>query len=361
MFYSLVDQLVVLWHPFNVFRYITFRAAYATITALLICFFFGGWTIRRLRELQIGETIRAEGPKHHQAKAGTPTMGGLLILAAVLLPMLLWGNLGNRLVLVAMLATVYMGFLGWVDDYLKLSRKKKTGLRGRWKLLLQAAFGLWLGWWMIHEPEYAGIATRTSIPFLKNVYLDFGSLYIPFAILVFAGTGNAVNLADGLDGLAIGLVAVAFLALAGFAYASGNSIFANYLNILHLRGAGELTVYCLALLGAALGFLWFNAHPAELFMGDTGSMALGGALASVALLIKQELLLVVIGGVFVAEALSWFLQVLSFRLRGKRIFKMAPLHHHFELIGWSETKVVIRFWVVGILLALLSVSTLKLR
>jgi phospho-N-acetylmuramoyl-pentapeptide-transferase len=361
MFYALVDVLVGWWSPFNVFRYITFRSAYATITALLICFLFGGWTIRKLRKLQIGETIREEGPKHHQVKAGTPTMGGLLILVAVVIPMLLWGNLGNPMVLVALLGTVYMGFLGWLDDYLKLSRKKKTGLRGRWKLLAQGMFGVMLGWWMINQPEYAGVATRTTVPFLKDVYFDLGPLYIPFAVLVFAGTGNAVNLADGLDGLAVGLAAICFIALAAFSYATGNAIFAGYLNILHLRSAGELTVFCLALLGAGLGFLWFNAHPAEVFMGDTGSMALGGAIASVALLIKQELLLVVMGGVFVAEALSWFIQVASYRLRGKRVFKMAPLHHHFELLGWSETKVVIRFWIVGILLALLSISTLKLR
>lgn len=360
MFHALVDQLVELWSPFNVFRYITFRSAYATVTALLICFFFGGWMIRRLQSMQIGETIREDGPEHHHVKAGTPTMGGLLILTAVLVPVLLWGNLSNDLVIMASVGTLYMGLLGALDDVLKL-KGSKNGLKGRWKLLFQGAFGLILGVWMMRQPEFAGIATQITVPFLADVTLRLGWLYIPLAMLVFAGTSNAVNITDGLDGLAVGLSLFCFLAYAGLAYVTGNAIFADYLKIVFVGGVGELAVFSMAVAGACLGFLWFNSHPAQVFMGDTGSMALGGALGSLALLTKHELLLVIIGGVFVAEAVSWFLQVLSFRTRGKRIFRMAPIHHHFELSGWPESRVVIRFWIVGALLALLSISTLKIR
>jgi phospho-N-acetylmuramoyl-pentapeptide-transferase len=362
MFYELVDALRDLWGAFNVFRYITFRAAYATVTALLICFLFGGWAIERLRALQIGETIREEGPEHHRVKAGTPTMGGLLILAAVVVPVLLWGNLRSPQVLAALLATVCMGMLGFADDYMKVVLKRRNGMPGRFKLAAQGVLGLGLALWILQSGAYGEAAGQSSLPFLKGVRLDWGWFYLPLVVLVFAGTTNAVNLADGLDGLAAGLAAFCFTAYAVLAYVTGNTIFSDYLNILYLRDAGELSVFAMAVTGASLGFLWFNAHPAEIFMGDTGSMALGGALASVALLIKQELLLIIIGGVFVAEALSVSLQVLSYRMRGgKRIFLMAPLHHHFEKLGWSETKVVIRFWIVGALLVLLSVSTLKLR
>jgi len=360
MLVALADRLVEVWSAFNVVRYITVRSAYATVTALLICFFLGGWSIRLLRRLQIGETIREEGPQHHKKKQGTPTMGGLLILAAVVIPVVLFADLSNRMVLAAVVSTLYMGFWGWLDDMLKL-RGHRNGLRGRYKLLAQAGFGLALGLWMVNDPSFSGIATQTTMPFFKALRLDWGYLYIPLAIVLFSGTTNAVNLADGLDGLAAGLGAFCFLAFAGLAYVTGNAVFADYLNIPFLREAGELSVFSMAVAGASLGFLWFNCHPAEIFMGDTGSMALGGALAAMALLIKQELLLVIIGGVFVLEALSWFIQVVSYRTRGKRVFKMAPLHHHFELSGWSESKVVIRFWIVGALLALLSISTLKLR
>lgn len=360
MFLEFVDWLVEVWSPFNVFRYQTFRSAYATITALLICFFLGGWMIRKLRAMQIGETIREEGPKSHQKKAGTPTMGGLLILGAVLIPVLLWGDLSNKMVIAATLSTVYMGLLGWLDDLLKL-RASKKGLPGRFKLIFQALMGLVLALWMINDPSFTGVATETTVPFFKHLTLDWGWFYVPLAMLLFTGTTNAVNLADGLDGLAVGLSTFCFFAFAALAYVTGHAVFSDYLDLFFLRGAGELAVFSMALAGACLGFLWFNAHPAEVFMGDTGSMALGGALASMALLTKQELLLVIIGGVFVAEALSWFIQVISFRTRGKRVFKMAPIHHHFELLGWSESKVVVRFWIVGALLALLSISTLKLR
>jgi phospho-N-acetylmuramoyl-pentapeptide-transferase len=360
MFHALVDQLVELWSPFNVFRYITFRAAYATVTALLICFFFGGWAIRALRNAQIGESIREEGPAHHKSKAGTPTMGGLLILAAVVVPVLLWGNLANPMVRMALVATVYMGLLGGLDDWLKL-RRSKRGLSGRWKLLFQFLFGGLLGMWMMGQPELAGVATKTTVPFFAQLTFDWGWMYIPLVMLLFTGTTNAVNLADGLDGLAVGLALFCFFAYAGLAYVTGNAVFANYLRILFIPGVGELTIFAMAMAGACLGFLWFNAHPAQVFMGDTGSMALGGALASLALLTKHELLLVIVGGVFVVEALSWFIQVISYKTRKKRVFRMAPIHHHFELLGWPETKIVIRFWIVGAMLALLTISTLKIR
>ena len=360
MFHLFVDQLVELWSPFNVFRYITFRTAYATVTALLICFFFGGWMIRTLRARQIGESIRDDGPQHHQSKAGTPTMGGLLILAAITIPVVLWGNLKNPAVIMALGATVYMGLLGFMDDYFKL-RRSKSGLSGRWKLFFQGLFGIVVGLWVMQHPDFGPMATKTTVPFLAELTLDWGWLYLPLAVLVFSGTTNAVNLADGLDGLAVGLSLFCFIAFAGLAYVTGNAVFADYLRIPFLPFAGELTVFAGATIGACLGFLWYNSHPAQVFMGDTGSMALGGALASLALLTKHELLLVIVGGVFVAEAASTFIQVFSYKTRGKRVFKMAPLHHHFELLGWNETKVVVRFWIVGAMLALLTLSTLKIR
>ncbi|HEX9640458.1 MAG TPA: phospho-N-acetylmuramoyl-pentapeptide-transferase [Candidatus Krumholzibacteria bacterium] len=360
MLYAFVEQLKELWSPFNVFRYITVRSAYATVAALFICFIAGGWVIRRLRAAQIGESIREEGPQHHRAKEGTPTMGGVLILVAVMIPVLLFGDLSNKLLLTAVACTLFMGSLGFLDDLLKL-RGHRNGLRGRFKLLAQFAFALGIGLWMINDAAFAGIATQTTVPFFKAIHLDWGFFYIPLMMILFTGTANAVNLADGLDGLAVGLCCVCFLTYAGLAYVTGNTVFADYLDILYLPGAGELTIFGMAVAGACLGFLWFNCHPAEIFMGDTGSMALGGALASMALFTKHELLLLLAGGVFVLEALSWFVQVGSYKTRGKRVFKMAPIHHHFELLGWSESKVVIRFWIVGILLALLSLSTLKLR
>jgi phospho-N-acetylmuramoyl-pentapeptide-transferase len=324
----LAELFVEDFSPLNVFRYITFRAAYSTVTALLICFFFGGWAIRKLQDLQIGEQIREDGPEHHQAKSGTPTMGGLLILAAIVVPTVLWADLRNPIVLVGLASTTYMGLLGALDDILKL-RRGKSGLRGRWKLLAQVAFGMALGLYVMNAPSFEGFATRTTVPFLARVTLDWGWLYIPLAALIFTGTTNAVNLADGLDGLAVGLALFCFLAFAALSYVTGNAIFSDYLRIVFVPGVGELTVFSMAVAGSCLGFLW--------------------------------LLLVVVGGVFVVEALSWFIQVISFRTRGKRVFRMAPIHHHFELLGWPESKVVIRFWIVGALFALLSISTLKLR
>lgn len=362
MFYHLLYPLHTEWSVLRVFQYITFRGAYATVTALLISFIFGSWVIRRLAQLQIGERIREDGPASHKAKAGTPTMGGVLILAAIVVPTLLWANLTNRFVLFALLATVWMGAIGFVDDWLKVVKKRPKGMIGRVKLVGQVGYGLLLSGLLMGGNAGDPVTTSTSLPFIKDFLLDLGWLYPLLVVVVVTGASNAVNLTDGLDGLAIGLCALAFAAFAALCYVAGNRIFADYLNILYLPGAGELTIYCLATVGAALGFLWFNAHPAKVFMGDTGSLALGGALGTVAILIKREVLLVLIGGIFVLEALSVMLQVASYRWRGgRRIFRMAPIHHHFELLGWSETQVVVRFWIVGILFLLMSLSTVKLQ
>jgi phospho-N-acetylmuramoyl-pentapeptide-transferase len=362
MFYHLLYPLSEYWSVLNVFKYITFRSSYATVTALLICFIFGNWVIGKLERLQIGETIDSDGPEHHQKKAGTPTMGGVLILAAIVVPTLLWADLTNRYVQLALIGTLWMGIIGFVDDYLKVVKKRPKGMIGRFKLAGQITYGLILGSILVFAGDNSAALTSTSVPFLKDVLINWGWLYIPLVILVVTGASNAVNLADGLDGLAIGLSALAFAGFAVIAYLSGHSVFADYLNLLYLPEVGELTVYCAAVVGAAIGFLWFNAHPARIFMGDTGSLALGGALGTVAIMVKKEFLLVVIGGLFVAEAVSVMLQVTWFRRTGgKRLFRMAPLHHHFELCGWSETQVVVRFWIIGILLLLLGMSSLKLQ
>ncbi|MFH1679027.1 MAG: phospho-N-acetylmuramoyl-pentapeptide-transferase [Candidatus Eisenbacteria bacterium] len=357
LLYPLRDSLSL----FNVFRYITFRSAYAAVTALLLSFLLGPWIIRRLRRSQLLEVGTELTPETHRAKRGTPTMGGVLILLAVALPTLLWADMTNRYVQLALVATVWLGGIGLLDDYLKAVRRYPRGLVGRYKLAGQILLGLFLGAVLMLDSPEPGWATKTTVPFFKTVVIDFRFLYIPFVVLVVTGASNGVNLTDGLDGLAIGLVALAAFTFAGMAYVTGNVRFAEYLNIPFLAGVGELTVFCGALVGAALGFLWFNTHPAQVFMGDTGSLALGGALAAVAILIKMEFLLALVGGVFVMEVLSVMLQVASFRWRGKRIFLMAPLHHHFELKKWREEKVVVRFWIIGILFALLSLSTLKLR
>jgi len=361
MFYHLHYYLLDWFSAFNVFRYITFRSAYALITALLICFVLGPRLIRRLRRLNLGETIREEGPASHRSKAGTPTMGGLLILTGIILPTLLWADLTNRYVLLALAVTIWTGLIGFTDDYLKVVKQRSKGLVGRYKLVGQIVFGLALGCFLYFLPLEPDLGVQTEVPFFKHLLLDLGVFYIPWVILVIVGTSNAVNLTDGLDGLAIGLTSIAFVAFTGLAYISGHRIFSEYLNILYLPGAGELTVYCAAVVGASLGFLWFNAPPAQVFMGDTGSLSLGGALGAVAILIKKELLLVFLGGVFVVETLSVMIQVWRYRRTGKRVFRMAPLHHHFELAGWAESKVVVRFWILAVLLALVGLSTLKLR
>ncbi|MCB1185179.1 phospho-N-acetylmuramoyl-pentapeptide-transferase [bacterium] len=361
MFYHLLFPLSEHYALFNVFKYITFRSAYATVTALLISFIFGGWVIRKLEQMQIGETIDTDGPQHHQKKSGTPTMGGVLVLTAIVIPTLLWADLSNRMVLLALLGTVWMGVIGFIDDYLKVVKKRPKGMIGRFKLVGQVSYGLILGS-ILYFGGNGDFVAHTSVPFLKDVFINWGWFYIPLVILVVTGTSNAVNLADGLDGLAIGLSSLAFAGYAVIAYLTGHAVFADYLNLLNLPEAGELTVYCAAVVGAGIGFLWFNAHPARIFMGDTGSLALGGALGTVAILVKKEFLLVVIGGMFVAEALSVMAQVTWFkRTGGKRLFRMAPLHHHFELTGWSETQVVVRFWIIGVLLLLLGMSSIKLQ
>lgn len=361
MLYHLLYPLSKNFFAFNLFRYITFRATYATLTALVICFALGTPLIRKLRRLKVNEKIREDGPSTHLAKEGTPTMGGILILIGLVLPTLLWADLGNPYVLVSLVATVWMGLIGFLDDYLKAVKHLPKGLVARYKLLGQTILGLTIGSILYFSPFSSQYATITSVPFFKDVVIDFGWAYIPFVAVVLVGTSNAINLTDGLDGLAIGLVGICTLAFAGLSYIAGRVDFSNYLRILYLPGSGELTVFLASVLGAALGFLWFNAHPAQVFMGDTGALALGGALGTVAVLIKKEFLLFIMGGVFVAEALSVIIQVLSFKLRRKRVFKMAPLHHHFELLGWKESKVVVRLWIVAIMLALLSLSTLKIR
>jgi phospho-N-acetylmuramoyl-pentapeptide-transferase len=360
LLYPLHTQISVL----NVTRYITFRTAAASLTALALCLVLGPWMIRKLREFQIGQVIRHEGPATHRLKAGTPTMGGLLILTASLIPTLLWADLTNVYIWIAVLATAAFGAIGFADDYLKVTRRSHHGLRPRYKLLAQFAVafvvGLVLLWLASTDPPLYN--TRLIFPFFKRVIPDLGWGYVPFAMIVLVGATNAVNLTDGLDGLAISVFAVAAAAFTALAYVTGHRVFAEYLQLLRFSPlASELTIFCGALFGASLGFLWYNSYPADIFMGDVGSLGLGGALGTVALLIKQELLLFFVGGVFVIEALSVIIQVASFKLTGQRVFKMAPLHHHFELAGWSEPKVITRFLIVAIIFALFSLTTLKLR
>jgi phospho-N-acetylmuramoyl-pentapeptide-transferase len=361
MLYQLLYPLSKYISGFNLFRYITFRMAYATVTAMLISFLFGNVFIEMLKRFQVKENIRTDGPKTHLAKEGTPTMGGLLILVSIVVPSLFWADLSNRYIQLVLLVTIWMGALGFMDDYLKAKRKERKGLVARKKFLGQVALGLILGTILYLYPPDPNFTTSTDLPFFKNYYLNFGVFYIPFVVLVITGASNAVNLTDGLDGLAIGLVGICALTFAGLCYITGRIDFSRYLNIQYLNGAGELTVFCGALLGACLGFLWFNANPARVFMGDTGALALGGALGALALFVKKEMLLVIIGGVFVLEAGSVIIQVLYFKMTGKRVFKMAPLHHHFELSGWKEQQVVVRFWILGIICALITLSTLKIR
>jgi phospho-N-acetylmuramoyl-pentapeptide-transferase len=349
----------------NVVRYITFRTAVASLTALFLVLALGPWMIERLRRLQIGQYIREEGPQAHRAKAGTPTMGGLLILAGVMVPTLLWADLTNRNVWMLVLSTLACGAIGFADDYLKVVKKHNLGLNARKKFAGQILVGLLLGaaiyWLSIIDPGQYANATRIVFPFFKHVTPDLGPLYIAFAALVIVASTNAVNLTDGLDGLAIGSTLIAGAAFTVLAYVSGHRVFSGYLDLLYQPGIGEITVFCGALVGASMGFLWWNCYPAQIFMGDVGSLSLGGALGTVAILIKQELLLISVGGLFVLEAVSVILQVASFKLTGKRIFRMAPLHHHFELQGWKEPQVIIRFWIVAFVFALFSLTTLKLR
>jgi phospho-N-acetylmuramoyl-pentapeptide-transferase len=346
----------------NVVQYITFRTAAASLSALAISLAFGPWMIRKLREFQIGQVIRQEGPTTHRPKAGTPTMGGLLILTAALGPTLLWAKLNNPYVWIAMLSTAGFGAIGFVDDYLKMVRRSHHGLRPRYKVGWQILVGAAVGAVLLVLKQRGLYNTRLVFPFFKSRIPELGWLYPPFAIFVLVAESNAVNLTDGLDGLAISVFAIAAAAYTALAYVVGNRVLANYLLLVHFPPVAELTIFCGSLVGASLGFLWYNSYPAEIFMGDVGSLALGAALGTVAILIKQELLLVIVGGVFVLEALSVVIQVGYFKLSGgQRVFRMAPLHHHFELIGWSEPKVISRFVILAIIFALFSLTTLKLR
>ncbi len=376
LYWLLYLELFHYFPPFRIFRYLTFRTAFASLTALFTALIVGPLVINRLREFQIGQFIREEGPKAHQKKAGTPTMGGLLIAISVVVPTLLWADLSNRFVWIAVFATCAFAAIGFTDDYLKVVHRRNLGLTGKAKLGLQIATSILIAVALIAMQTRGLYSTKLLVPFLKQFHPDlvieklvnnpglWPLAFLPFVafvILVIVGSSNAVNLTDGLDGLAIGCTVIAAGALAVLTYVSGHAIFSSYLELQSMPLAGELTIFCGAMVGAAIGFLWYNAHPAEVFMGDVGSLSLGGAIGTVAVMIKQELLLPFIGGVFVIEALSVILQVSSYKLRKRRIFKMAPLHHHFELLGWSESKIIVRFWIASLVFALFALTTLKLR
>jgi len=359
MLYHLLYPLHQTLSVFNVFRYITFRTIYASLTAFLICFFMGPWVIRKLSYMQVGQYVRDDGPQTHLQKAGTPTMGGTLILFSIVVSTLLWANLTDYFVWIVLLVTIGFGGIGFIDDYLMQIKKQSKGLTVRNKLLLQAILAMIIGTLVYISPDFS---TRITIPFFKHISPDFGWGYILFAALVIIGTSNAVNITDGLDGLAIGPFIVASATYMVFAYVAGHVKIANYLQINYIAGSGEVAVFCGAMVGAGMGFLWFNAYPAQIFMGDVGSLALGAAIGTVAVITKQEILLILVGGLFVIETLSVIFQVGFFKMTsGRRIFRMAPLHHHFELKGWPEPKVIVRFWIISIALALIAMSTLKLR
>jgi len=360
MLYSLLYGLHDWFSPLNVFRYITFRTSLAIITAMFFALLLGPRIIDKLKKLSLTQHIRDDGPKCHMGKEGTPTMGGLLIILCILLSILMWGDLRNIYIWVMIISLIGFGGIGFLDDYLKIARNSHKGLRAYQKFGLQIVLAVLIGLFLYMNPKdpYADVL---SIPFFKKWLVDLGLLYIPFSVVVMVGSSNAVNLTDGIDGLAIGLVAVAVLANGVLVYISGNKVLAQYLQVLYLPGTGELTVFCGAMFGAALGFLWFNSYPADVFMGDVGSLALGGTLGTLAVITKHEIVLAIVGGIFVIETISVMVQVASFKLTGKRVFRMAPIHHHFELKGWPEPKVIIRFWIIGIMLALLSLATLKVR
>ena len=376
LFHFFYEQLFPYFSPFRVFNYITFRTAFASLTALGLGLILGPWLIGRLRQFQVGQPIREDGPKSHHAKAGTPTMGGLLINISILVPTLLWANLRNLYIWIALLGLVGFGSIGFLDDFLKVRGGKSLGLTARSKILMQIAVTLSIAGslaWLRGQGEYD---TRLFLPFLKSIRPDlvmqalleqpwtypfaFVWLFV-FLFMVLVGSSNAVNLTDGLDGLAIGLTVISAGALTVLSYIAGHRLFASYLDVAPVPQAAELTIFCGSMVGASLAFLWYNAHPAEIFMGDVGSLGLGGAMGTVAVLIKQEILLLFVGGVFVLEALSVIIQVASFKLTGERVFKMAPLHHHFEALGWPESKIIARFWIAGLVWALVALSTLKLR
>ncbi len=358
MLYHLLYPLHELISFFNVFRYITIRTVYAILTALLISFVIGPWIIEKLRTFQIKQVVREDVPSRHLSKNGTPTMGGSLILMALLIPTLLWADLTNRYIWIVLLTTLGFGALGFLDDYKKIRDKNGMGIKARHKFPIQVAMGLVTSWVLFN---LMGHDSKLIFPFFKKVMPDLGNWYILFGMFVIVGTANAVNLTDGLDGLAIGPVLIASGTFILFCYLAGHYQFASYLQIPFVKGSGELTILCGALLGSGLGFLWFNTYPAQVFMGDVGSLALGAALGTIAVVTKQEFLLVIVGGIFVAETLSVIIQVVSYKLRKKRVFRMAPIHHHFELKGWAEPKIIVRFWIIAIILGLVAIGTLKLR
>jgi phospho-N-acetylmuramoyl-pentapeptide-transferase len=376
LYWLLYQRLFPYFPPFRIFRYVTFRTAFASLTALFMGMIIGPAIIRQLRDFQIGQYIREEGPKGHQKKAGTPTMGGVLITIAIVVPTLLWADLSNTYIWLAVFSTMAFGAIGFADDYIKVVRKRNLGLTGRMKLVLQFLAAGLVGVTLVTLTATRQYSTHLMVPFLKQFRPDLvieGLRHYPhlwwlaftpfvvFVMLVLVGSSNAVNLTDGLDGLAIGCTVIAAGALTVLTYLSGHAVFAEYLELQKMPAVAEVTVFCGAMVGSSIGFLWYNAHPAEIFMGDVGSLALGGAIGTVAIIIKQELLLPFIGGIFVLEALSVIIQVVSYKLRKKRVFKMAPIHHHFELMGWSESKIIIRFWILALIFALFALTTLKLR
>lgn len=376
LYWLLYEKLYPFFHPFRIFRYLTFRTAFASGTALLIALVIGPYVIQKLREFQIGQYIREDGPKSHQKKSGTPTMGGVLIAIAILLPTVLWSDPANPFVWIAVFATVAFGAVGFADDYIKVVKRRNLGLTARAKLAGQALAAVLVAVALALLQQFKMFSTSLSVPFAKNLRPDLlwhwpmhiphlGFLaFLPFIIwvlFVLMGSSNAVNLTDGLDGLAIGCTIIAAAALTVLTYVSSHVVFADYLELQRMPAVAELTVFCGSMVGASIGFLWYNAHPAEVFMGDVGSLALGGAIGTVAVIIRQELLLPFIGGIFILEAVSVMLQVGSYKLRKKRIFKMAPIHHHFEQLGWSESKVIARFWILALVFALFALTTLKLR
>ncbi|MBN1381427.1 MAG: phospho-N-acetylmuramoyl-pentapeptide-transferase [Deltaproteobacteria bacterium] len=359
MIYHLLYPLHTTISSFNVFRYITFRTIYATITALLICFIFGPWLIRKLQALQISQTIREDGPNSHLTKKGTPTMGGILIIFAVVISTVLWANLTVDYIWLALLVLVGYGIVGFADDYKKLVKQNSRGIPGNVRLFTEIIIALFVSIILYVKP---GFTTTLTIPFFKTVLPDIGWWYVGLSVFIIVGTANAVNLTDGLDGLAIGPVITCFSTYLLFAYFAGNIKISGYLQIPYMAGTGELAVLCGAMVGAGIGFLWYNTYPAQMFMGDTGSLSLGGSLGAIAIITKQEILLAIVGGLFVIETFSVIFQVGWFKMsRGKRIFRMAPIHHHFELKGWAEPKVIVRFWIISVLLALVALSTLKIR
>jgi phospho-N-acetylmuramoyl-pentapeptide-transferase len=369
MLYYLLEYINKRFSPpgFEIFRYLTFRSATAAIFGLILSFMLGPKIIKILQKHQIGEAKKIDGPKSHWSKAGTPTMGGIILILSVVIPVLLWADIKSIYIILILTGTILLSGIGFLDDYLKVIKKYPNGLIARYKLLGQIGVGLIVGCTIYFSPQFAGINSVTTMPFLKDVNFDFSFMYIPVVVFIIAGTSNAVNLTDGLDGLAIGVTTIVMLALAILSYISGSTIWSDYLNVIYLPGSGELTVFVAALVGASLGFLWYNFYPAQVFMGDTGSLAIGGAFGILAVLIKKELLLPILGGIFFMETISVIMQRVYFKYtkrrygEGRRIFKMAPLHHHFEMLGWPEPKIVIRFYIIAIILAIISLASFKVR